>query len=234
VTTETTYATDVITDEQWDAIDRRLDGGLIDDSARRAARRRRWPWFVAAAVVVVAAGVAAGWFAAGLGISSGLSAREPAPGSSSVVHTVVQVALVVGGYGLLVTGLIVMVRSRGTIMPAPEATAGMPRSERLAIRRTLAGREPVDPSHLRALRRLATLRLDQVGSSGWTFGGLFLITVGQVLERWVQWTGSLFLVALVLYVVAIVAFLVQRRRWRAFLAAHPDAAGEHHAEAVGR
>jgi hypothetical protein len=221
MTTETTYATDIVSDEQWDAIDRRLDGGLIDDSARRAARRRRWPWFLAAAVVVVAAGVAAGWFAADLGISSGPSAREPAPGSSSALRTVVQVALAVGGYGLLVTGLIVTARSRGTIMPAPEATAGMPRSERLAIRRTLAGREPVDPSRLRSLRRLAMLRLDQVGSSGWTFGGLFLITVGQVSERWGEWTGSLFLVAVVLDVVAVVAFLVQRRRWRAFLAAHP-------------
>lgn len=210
MTTETTYATDVVTDEQWDAIDRRLDGGLVDDSARRAARRRRWPWFLAAAVVAVAVGVAVGWFAVGAVDSSGSSALDAAPGPSTAVSGVLYAALLVCGYGLLVTGLIVTARSRGTIMPAPEATAGMPRSERVAIRRTLAGREPVDPSRLRSLRRLATLRLEQVRSSGWTFGGLFLITVGQVWDRWGQWTGTLFLVALVLYVVAIVAFLVQR------------------------
>ena len=226
MTTETTYATDVVTDEQWDAIDRRLDGGLVDDRARRAARRRRLPWILGALALVLVGGVAAGWFAADLGISSGPSAREPAPGSSSVVGTVVYAALLVFGYGMLVSGLIVMARSRGTIMPPPEATAGMPRSERLAIRRTLAGRERVDPSRRRSLRRLATLRLDQVRSSGWTFGGLLLVTVGQVWNDWGRWTGTLFLCALVLYVVVIVAFVVQRRRWRAFLAAHPSDGGE--------
>ena len=226
MTTETAYATDVVTDEQWDAIDRRLDGGLVDDRARRAARRRRLPWILGALALVLIGGVAAGWFAADLGIGSGPSAREPAPGSSSVVGTVVYAALLVCGYGMLVSGLIVMARSRGTIMPPPEAIAGMPRSERLSIRRTLAGRERADPSRRRSLRRLATLRLDQVRSSGWTFGGLLLVTVGQVWNDWGRWTGTLFLCALVLYVVVIVAFFVQRRRWRAFLAAHPADGGE--------
>jgi hypothetical protein len=226
VTTETTYATDVVTDEQWDAIDRRLDGGLVDDSARRAARRGRRPWFLAAAVVV-AGGIAVGWFV------EYLLPLGPADDIDDL-QTVVAAALIAIAVEMWTTGTVVLVRTGGVALLAQEPTTGLPRDVRRVLARAVTDRGPIDRAHRRTLRRVAVLRLEQGTWASWFVGGFVPLGIAQALLAWSPWTAWAYLVFVAFFLAGVAAGLRRRRHWRAFLAAHPDATGEHHAHAVGR
>ena len=211
-----------ITDEQWDAIDRRLDGNLVDEDRTRQSMRRRNR-------IVGAIGLAVLALMAGLVVAIVVAPndhdRSPASSQSDLQSTV---GIAAFGIALVVwaIGIVLVVRGGGIPWAWKEPTEGVSRTERRAIERGLLGRVPVDPTRTRTLRRLAMTRLHQAVWAVWLVGGQLPLAIGQATTHWGTWLGAVFVVLAVAWAVILVAMAVRRRRLRAFLAAHPSDGGE--------
>ena len=211
-----------ITDEQWDAIDRRLDGNLVDEDRTRQSMRRRNR-------IVGAIGLAVLALMAGLVVAIVVAPndhdRSPASSQSDLQSTV---GIAAFGIALVVwaIGIVLVVRGGGIPWAWKEPTEGVSRTERRAIERGLLGRVPVDPTRTRTLRRLAMTRLHQAVFAVWLVGGQLPLAIGQATTHWGTWLGAVFVVLAVAWAVILVAMAVRRRRLRAFLAAHPSDGGE--------
>jgi len=210
-----------ITDEQWDAIDRRLDGNLVDEDRTRQSMRRRNR-------IVGAIGLAVLALMAGLVVAIVVAPndhdRSPASSQSDLQSTV---GIAAFGIALVVwaIGIVLVVRGGGIPWAWKEPTEGVSRTERRAIERGLLGRVPVDPTRTRTLRRLAMTRLHQAVFAVWLVGGQLPLAIGQATTHWGTWLGAVFVVLAVAWAVILVAMAVRRRRLRAFLAAHPSDGG---------
>ena len=222
MTTETNYATDVVTDEQWDAIDRRLDGNLVDDDRVRQSKRRRNR--VAGAIGLAVLALFAGLTVA-LVVAPNDHDRSSASSQSDLQSTVGIAAFSIA-IAVWAIGIVLVVRGGGIPWAWKEPTEGLSRSERRGIERGLLGRVPVDPTRTRTLRRLAMTRLHQAVWVVWLVGGQLPLAIGQATTHWGTWLGVVFLVLAVAWAVILVAMAVRRRRLRAFLAAHPSDGGE--------
>jgi uncharacterized membrane protein len=224
MTTEATYATDVVTDEQWDAIDRRLDGNLVDDPATPPPRRHRARLVVLIALGLVLA-LGAG-FAAGTFLPDDLGASPSSAGSVSAVRSTLGIAAFVVGIVVWVIGFVVVRRRSAFRWVWREPTQGLPRAARRAIEDVIRGRAAVDTARVRTVRRLVSSRQHQTAWTTWLFGGWLPFSIGQVAVGWGTWLGAAYCGAVVLWIAALVATFFQRRRWRAFLATHPSDGGE--------
>lgn len=208
-------------DDRWAEVDRRLDGLLAEDRPRRRPdprRLRRWALLVVAIIVV---GLAAGWFIGSFpvdGTGSAASASSRSTLRGVIAFSGIGIALVVW-----ITGLVLKIRRRGIWVTFEEPTRGLPRAERRAVERTIRGRGRVDPERVWTLRRLAIARLDQTEWTLWLFAGWLPLSIGQAAAGWGMSTGSLHSVLAVFWAGLLVVATLQRRRWRAFLAAHPVA-----------
>jgi hypothetical protein len=222
MTTETAYATDVVTDEQWDAIDRRLDGNLVDEDRTRQTKRRRNR--VAGAIGLAVFALFAGVIVAVI-VAPNDHDRSPTSTQSDL-----QSAVGIAAFGIAVVvwaiGIVVVVRGGGIPWAWKEPTEGLSRSERRGIERGLLGRVPVDPTRTRTLRRLAMTRLDQAVWAVWLVAGQLPLAIGQATTHWGTWLGAVFLVLAAGWAAALVAMAVRRRSLRAFLAVHPSDGGE--------
>jgi formate/nitrite transporter FocA (FNT family) len=222
MTTEATYATDVVTDEQWDAIDRRLDGNLVDEDRSRQSKRRRnrVTGAIGLAVLALFAGV----------LVALLIAPDDGGRSSASSHSDLQSTVGIAAFAVAMVvwaiGLVVVIRGGGIPLAWKEPTEGVPRAERRAIERGLLGRVPVNPSRTRTLRRLAMTRLHQAVWAVWLVAGQFPLAIGQATTHWGTWLGAVFLVLAAVWAAGLVAMAVRRRRLRTFLATHPPVGGD--------
>lgn len=222
MTTETAYATDVVTDEQWDAIDRRLDGNLVDEDRARQTKRRRNR--VASAIGLAVLALFAGLLVA---IIVGQRDRgQSAVSSESDLQSTVGIVAFAVALVVFAVGIVIVVRAGGIPWAWKEPTEGVSRSERRAIERCLLGRVPADPTRTRTLRRLAMTRLHQAVWAVWLVGGQLPLAIGQATTHWGTWLGAVFLVLAAVWAAALVAMAVRRRRLHAFLASHPSDRGE--------
>jgi hypothetical protein len=224
MTTEATYATDVVTDEQWDAIDRRLDGNLVGEPATPRPGRHRRRLVVLAAVGLVLA-VGAGWAAATF-LPDDLSGPASASGSVSAVRSTIGIVAFAVGILVWVIGFVVVRRSGGVRWFYREPTQGLPRAARRAIEDVIRRRAASDPARVRTVRRLVSSRQYQTAWTTWLFGGWLPFSIGQVAVGWGTWLGAAYCGAVVLWIAALVATLFRQRRLRAFLAAHPSVGGD--------
>lgn len=202
--------------DRWAEVDRRLDGLLAEDRPRpRPDRRRRWVLLLLAILVV---GAVAGWFIGSL-------PGDDAPGPSTASASSLRWALAGAGIGIViwVTGFVVRLRRGQALFSFREPTTSLPRAERRVVERTIRGRAPVDPARLWTLRRLAGARLDQTEWTLWLFGGWVPFSLGQAANGWGAWNGWLYGVLSVCWAAMLVVATLQRRSWRAFIAAHPAA-----------
>jgi hypothetical protein len=211
-----------ISDEQWDAIDRRLDGNLVDEDRTRQSRRRRNRIVGAIGLAVLA--LMAGLLVA-LIVAPNDHDRSPTPTQSDLQSTI---GIAAFGIAIVVwaIGIVLVVRGGGIPWAWKEPTEGMSRSERRSVERGLLGRVPVDPTRTRTLRRLAMTRLHQAVWAVWLVGGQLPLAIGQGTTHWGTWLGAVFVVLAVAWAVILVAMAARRRRLRAFLAAHPADGGE--------
>lgn len=223
MTTETTYATDIVTDEQWNAIDRRLDGNLTEDGDPRRPDRGRVRFLLWAAVAIVILGLAAGWVTAT--VLPGDVDRS-ATTSVSTVRGVIGIAAFVVAVVVWAVGVVVLIRRGGISWSWREPTQELPRAQRRAINDVFRGRAQEDPARRSSLRRVALTRMSQIGWMLCLISGLLPFSIGQVAVGWGEWTGAVHLGLAVLWVVGVASAVRQRRRLRAFLAAHPSDGGE--------
>jgi hypothetical protein len=206
-------------EERWAQAEELLRGAPGRVTAHRVRRRRLVLWLAIAAVTATGTGIATGVLWGGGG-------DVPRPDPALWQQEVAQLCCTAVGVGLVIAALVRMRRRRqwGSAWRAP--AMALSREQRRSLLRQVRGREPADPARLALTRDHARRLTAATDGFPLIMAAIVLFYAGEFVARpsagRAAWYGSI----LLLWPIAWLIGIRQRRQAQRFLAAHPAPADD--------
>lgn len=131
-------------------------------------------------------------------------------------------ALSAVGLAVETWGLVRLFRARKGKSRWESPLLGSSREGKRDLRDQMRGRRPVDAEALPTVRLLAQTTAREYGNLAPVLVGLMIMQTGQLLTRQMSVVGLVMIGALILMTVGLVVSLIDVRRARSFLLAHPE------------